>query len=1228
MENPASTIVFSDLIFWKHALPNIDAEIAFNGISANSETSSVAAACDEPAVVAMVTSSFSATAAPENPSVSELAAHGSRLRCDEEFADRLTSSAESELTVKPWRQNESIDHSYSDTKEYSCADRTSNRADRKPTDHHRAILCGNELLLEFTASVTAASVLGINGSIEDGQACAEIQRLSGHNAAVTELSPACEQEKRFLLGTWVHRSVNEHFTSAIVDEVQSARLSLRNLRISAADSAQHSSETSSRGAGGDGNLREPCGEFRERRNCGISPEIAADQRDPPSIAAHVLTMSADGNNDTKLSVDCRTNGDGDVAATTTVGQESCGRAEPVSSLPTSHARRVISSGSDGGGARRDYKVRASAGESCRASAEPADTDSGSCVVRECGLLGLTGDTGASSTLTRDTGVSSTLKGDTGISSTLTRDTVDAGVLPGLKGDAEEKAGCVAPDTARCDSDVTSARETTSTEPISGECLLINAFAAMKIKEEEDGYRTTSDLGKSETTALKSRSGDENKYRVSTRNGNNASHLSEQIQNEINTNSVAATGECETGRDAIERVLNKDAAEHANGCADQVRTVDENTPGCIAPNNVGTVPDDVGVVPDDARAVPNNAGAVPDDVGAVPDDAGAVRATGEEGRERPRGGRDGDAPGDTARDSIDHASLKFSTCSNDSQASDTGGEGGGYGSAIPYRILPASSPDDSCLSFPSSTSISPCDDVFFTPGVQTPETEFPHAVLAATTGGATCCADALVTAPAGTADGVQSEMSPANDVVPLALLNGGSPTVGEAALPAEVNSVLPTVGEAALPAEVNSRSQTVGEGAPPVLGSPTKGVRVTDLDSVQLPLPLDSKRRPLEQPTSREHGATQRPLEPSWGDGDQRPLEPSWGDGDQRPLEPSWGDGDQRPLERSASLEDMSASVSARAVHGDDGARSRGDNGGGARKPIFSITPTRPQTLSRFTTVPAKRRERGSEAAAAVAPPSDVRLARTLSLDKATIEERVVTPNYVPEKLDFKQLEKFEGQMLLNWLCSSFSDDHYVCSALNRQELRLIAAQFCTHLMAAGILHALEGQQQSTIFRPDVMYTWTRSAQLADIGGGPVPRKLTIEGMWPPPVPYAPSQTSLRYSEAEHQNVVMELKKDHAHAMEQLQKEQGVSLFARQTEFASSRCEYENQLAALELELEKYKILAGIENLREEKSLDEAISNLHTGVGVKAKVASLTENGHATPIPEEAHHHLLPLPLLH
>lgn len=55
------------------------------------------------------------------------------------------------------------------------------------------------------------------------------------------------------------------------------------------------------------------------------------------------------------------------------------------------------------------------------------------------------------------------------------------------------------------------------------------------------------------------------------------------------------------------------------------------------------------------------------------------------------------------------------------------------------------------------------------------------------------------------------------------------------------------------------------------------------------------------------------------------------------------------------------------------------------------------------------RRSGSSGDVGVVDSNVLRKVASLTLDRATIEKRVVKPKFVPEKLDFKIYEKFEGQ---------------------------------------------------------------------------------------------------------------------------------------------------------------------------------------------------------------------------
>ncbi|CAH2234397.1 jg21201 [Pararge aegeria aegeria] len=125
----------------------------------------------------------------------------------------------------------------------------------------------------------------------------------------------------------------------------------------------------------------------------------------------------------------------------------------------------------------------------------------------------------------------------------------------------------------------------------------------------------------------------------------------------------------------------------------------------------------------------------------------------------------------------------------------------------------------------------------------------------------------------------------------------------------------------------------------------------------------------------------------------------------------------------------------------------------------------------------------------------LRKVASLTLDKHT-ESKVVRPKFVPEKLDFQLYEKFEGQMLLNWFLSSISEDTHLKHSLSCQDLKTLGVQYCTHLLAAGVLQQISDKDAPTenIFKPNLMYYWSHMELPAS---QPVtPGKLDTTS-WPP-----------------------------------------------------------------------------------------------------------------------------------
>ncbi|KAK8731548.1 hypothetical protein OTU49_007365 [Cherax quadricarinatus] len=268
------------------------------------------------------------------------------------------------------------------------------------------------------------------------------------------------------------------------------------------------------------------------------------------------------------------------------------------------------------------------------------------------------------------------------------------------------------------------------------------------------------------------------------------------------------------------------------------------------------------------------------------------------------------------------------------------------------------------------------------------------------------------------------------------------------------------------------------------------------------------------------------------------------------------------------------------------------------------------------------RRSGSSGDVGVVDSNVLRKVASLTLDRATIDKRVTKPKFVPEKLDFKIYEKFEGQMLINWFVSAFSEGHYLRHVITPQDLKILATQFCTHLLAAGVINQIEDVSAplELLFRPDLMYYWSHTeASPAQIL---TPGKISSSA-WPP-ANFAELLSSVRpgakYTEAdlttgrvttadnspcdpngvlietavervkngegeEFQQVVMGLKREHKESLERIESDQEVSLFKLRGEQAEKLCQYERKIRELELELEKLKTVSAIQELTAKTKAD-------------------------------------------
>ncbi|OWF42617.1 Formin-2 [Mizuhopecten yessoensis] len=240
--------------------------------------------------------------------------------------------------------------------------------------------------------------------------------------------------------------------------------------------------------------------------------------------------------------------------------------------------------------------------------------------------------------------------------------------------------------------------------------------------------------------------------------------------------------------------------------------------------------------------------------------------------------------------------------------------------------------------------------------------------------------------------------------------------------------------------------------------------------------------------------------------------------------------------------------------------------------------------------------------------------------QVNLEDAVRWPESIPGKLDFRQLDVFEGKMLLQFLCSSIDDNHYLRLILTPHDLQVVISQVVTCLIATGIIKELEEREGQFVFRTDCMYYWTHTEhpvtkQNADIG------KLTP--MWPPNLSDQDNQHGLKYTEAEHQAAMVSSRHEYQEDLKKLKEEHQAVLDKFREEHEKSVKEYAERIANLQLEVEKYKALAGIEEytqeaLAEAEAAGKDLVNGHVYAPDGSRIIAITATPQSTPSNSEYH----------
>ncbi|XP_061704106.1 formin-2-like isoform X1 [Cydia pomonella] len=155
----------------------------------------------------------------------------------------------------------------------------------------------------------------------------------------------------------------------------------------------------------------------------------------------------------------------------------------------------------------------------------------------------------------------------------------------------------------------------------------------------------------------------------------------------------------------------------------------------------------------------------------------------------------------------------------------------------------------------------------------------------------------------------------------------------------------------------------------------------------------------------------------------------------------------------------------------------------------------------------------------------------------------------------------ERLMLLNWFISSVAENSYLKNLLTAQDLKNLGTQYCTHLLAAGVLRQIPDKDAPTenIFKPNLMYYWAHMET-------PVSQPITpgrLHVSWPDKDVYSIAQDHITNLRNENHRFSNQNNNDEIDDI---------------SEAKAVIAQLRNRLIDLELQIEKLKLSAQIETI--------------------------------------------------
>ena len=192
----------------------------------------------------------------------------------------------------------------------------------------------------------------------------------------------------------------------------------------------------------------------------------------------------------------------------------------------------------------------------------------------------------------------------------------------------------------------------------------------------------------------------------------------------------------------------------------------------------------------------------------------------------------------------------------------------------------------------------------------------------------------------------------------------------------------------------------------------------------------------------------------------------------------------------------------------------------------------------------------------------IKKAISLESPKHNISTAVPKLDPIKTSIDITECDTFEGKAFLKWVVHTLDKDNYLKMQLTEQDMKFVGKQLGGLLWKSGILKELEPiDDPQVLFKDDIMYQWRKEeskSSSATNTPGKIEFNLKQNG--------EQEKHGAKYTEAEVQQLLMGLKREHKDNLELLQKEHDEALFKLRGEQATSLEYYVEKIQSLEEEL--------------------------------------------------------------